>query len=91
MTTLEALQKLLPYATHKHNCDAVQPMWHKGPCDCGFRQVVQDLRADNIDIKDDDPPTEEVVRHCENEDCKAQLPSGWHAVYCSDQCALDDA
>jgi hypothetical protein len=28
---------------HKYDCDWLQPMWHKGPCDCGLKQLIQQL------------------------------------------------
>lgn len=90
------LRKLIPYADHTARCDAGQPMWHKGPCNCGFRQVVLELQSAGIDIKDTDPPTaDENDQHerrlCENQNCRAVLPINWHAVYCSNECALEDA
>jgi hypothetical protein len=34
---------LLRYVQHKSNCDWLQPMWHKGPCDCGLRELIEQL------------------------------------------------
>lgn len=31
------------------------------------------------------------IRRCENERCNRELPFGWNAVYCSNQCALEDS
>lgn len=98
LASIEAglLRKLIPYADHTSKCDAVQPMWHKGPCDCGFRQVVLELQSAGIDIRDTDPPNIDENEHierrkCENEKCGRILPINWRAVYCSNACALEDA
>lgn len=92
----DLLRKLIPYADHTAKCDAAQPMWHKGPCDCGFRQVVLELQSAGIEIHDTDPPNadenERVERRrCENEKCRNILPINWQAVYCSNDCAREDA
>lgn len=34
---------LFKYVQHKYNCDWLQPMWHKGPCDCGLKELIQQL------------------------------------------------
>jgi len=34
---------LLRYVQHKPNCDWLQPMWHKGPCDCGLTELIKQL------------------------------------------------
>lgn len=34
---------LLRYVQHKANCDWLQPMWHKGPCDCGLTELIASL------------------------------------------------
>lgn len=34
---------LLRYVQHKYDCDWLQPMWRKGPCDCGLKQLIQQL------------------------------------------------
>lgn len=31
------------YAGHRFACAAVQPMWHKGLCDCGWAEVEKRL------------------------------------------------
>jgi len=36
---------LLAYVQHKRNCDALQPMWHKGPCDCGLTALLKQMPA----------------------------------------------
>jgi hypothetical protein len=33
--------ELLKYVRHDPNCDALQPMWHQGPCDCGLSALLQ--------------------------------------------------
>lgn len=35
---------ILNFVAHKWNCDALQPMWHKGPCDCGLYELFDRLR-----------------------------------------------
>src|SRR5579871_5146872 len=47
--------ELIPFIQHKHNCDVLQPMWHKGPCDCGLRKLLKEYPEWNI--KDPCPPT----------------------------------
>ncbi len=37
---------LLRYGQHDDNCDAVQPMWHRGPCDCGWSAACKLLGID---------------------------------------------
>lgn len=34
---------LARYGQHDNNCDAIQPMWHKGPCDCGWSAACKAL------------------------------------------------
>jgi hypothetical protein len=48
----QVVATLLPYATHKYSCESLEPMWHKGPCDCGFAAVVVQLRSIGINIID---------------------------------------
>lgn len=52
MTTQELFDKVKPFLAHSNQCDAVQPMWHKGPCDCGFRKLVGELKEQGFDIED---------------------------------------
>jgi hypothetical protein len=40
-------QRLLTFVRHNSNCDWLQPMWHKGPCDCGLFDLLDKLRAEN--------------------------------------------
>lgn len=54
MRTVEAeLSKLrgllLRYGQHDSTCDALQPMWHKGPCDCGWTATCQTLGINEED------------------------------------------
>lgn len=28
------------FLRHAYNCDYLQPMWHKGPCDCGLHELT---------------------------------------------------
>ena len=42
---VEALQK---YAKHEPGCDALQVNWHKGPCDCGWKEMRDRLRASHL-------------------------------------------
>jgi hypothetical protein len=37
---------LLRYVQHRGNCDWLQPMWHKGPCDCGLTELIKQLPED---------------------------------------------
>jgi len=37
----EVLTALMTYVQHKPRCDALQPMWHQGPCDCGLVAVLK--------------------------------------------------
>lgn len=41
---------LLRYVQHKYNCDWLQPMWHKGPCDCGLKELIQSLPEDLVKL-----------------------------------------
>lgn len=41
---------LLRYVQHKYDCDWLQPMWHKGPCDCGLKELVQQLPEDLLKL-----------------------------------------
>ena len=34
---------LLRYVQHESDCDWLQPMWHKGPCDCGLKELIEQL------------------------------------------------
>jgi hypothetical protein len=47
---------LLQFVQHKWNCDWLQPMWHKGPCDCGLtdliKQMPEDLLALLVSVSD---------------------------------------
>lgn len=36
---------ILAFISHKFNCDILQPMWHKGPCDCGLYALLDKLRS----------------------------------------------
>lgn len=39
---------LLRFVDHHDNCDWLQPMWHKGPCDCGLHAVIAALTPDDL-------------------------------------------
>lgn len=39
------LAKLLEFVDHRDNCDFLQPMWHKGPCNCGLFALFESLDA----------------------------------------------
>ena len=41
---------LLNFVQHKYNCDWLQPMWHKGPCDCGLTALIQTLPEDLLKL-----------------------------------------
>lgn len=41
---------LLRYAQHKARCEWLQPMWHKGPCDCGFKELILALPEDLLKL-----------------------------------------
>jgi hypothetical protein len=41
---------LLRYVQHKYDCDWLQPMWHKGPCDCGLTALIQQLPEDLLKL-----------------------------------------
>lgn len=42
--TKERLFEILKqYAGHKFSCDYLAPMWHQGPCDCGWAAVEIEL------------------------------------------------
>lgn len=32
---------------HRTGCDALEPMWHKGPCDCGFEKSAKPKITDH--------------------------------------------
>lgn len=34
---------LLRYVQHRANCNWLQLMWHKGPCDCGLTELIASL------------------------------------------------
>jgi len=52
MSQAAAVANLIKYANHYSDCDSCQPMWHKGPCDCGFASVVVQLRGEGYDVRD---------------------------------------
>lgn len=52
MKSEDIVNKLLPFAKHAYNCESLEPMWHKGPCDCGFADLVVQLRGHGYDIVD---------------------------------------
>ena len=39
---------IFEFVSHKWNCDAIQPMWHKGPCDCGLYEMLDKLRSTGL-------------------------------------------
>jgi hypothetical protein len=41
------VQTLLTYVRHRGDCDWLQEMWHKGPCDCGLFDLLDKLREEN--------------------------------------------
>lgn len=41
---------LFKYIQHKGNCDWLQPMWHKGPCDCGLTELLKQLPEDLLRV-----------------------------------------
>ncbi len=42
--TRERLFEVLrAYAGHKFSCDYLAPMWHQGPCDCGWVEIEKEL------------------------------------------------
>ena len=45
MSDTEKLELAMTYAGHRYNCDAIQPMWHKGPCDCGWEDAKKSIEA----------------------------------------------
>lgn len=45
MSDADKLTLALEYAGHKHNCDALQVQWHKGPCDCGWEKAKASIEA----------------------------------------------
>jgi hypothetical protein len=48
----DVVNKLLPFAKHTYNCESLEPMWHKGPCSCGFADLVVQLRGHGYNIVD---------------------------------------
>lgn len=36
---------ILAFVSHKSNCSHLQPMWHKGPCDCGLYALLTKMRS----------------------------------------------
>jgi len=43
-------RKLFQFVQHKYNCDWLQPMWHKGPCDCGLKELILQLPEDLLAV-----------------------------------------
>lgn len=41
----DPLMALQEFVQHKSRCDALQPMWDKGPCSCGLTALLNFLRA----------------------------------------------
>lgn len=41
---------LLRYVQHKYDCDWLQVNWHKGPCDCGLKELIQQLPEDLLKL-----------------------------------------
>ncbi len=39
---------LLKFVDHHDYCDWVQPMWHKGPCDCRLHAVLDSLSPEDL-------------------------------------------
>lgn len=35
--------ELLAYVQHKSNCEALDVMWHKGPCTCGLSRLLKNV------------------------------------------------
>lgn len=53
-TKLEQVLKLLgPFIQHDSGCAALQPMWHKGSCDCHFAETIRHLKEEfGVEIVD---------------------------------------
>lgn len=47
---------LLKFVDHRDHCDWVQPMWHKGPCDCGLHAVLDALSAEDLAVLEAERP-----------------------------------
>ncbi len=43
----------LRFVYHKWDCDALQPMWHKGPCDCGLYGLLDKLLSTGLSNSSD--------------------------------------
>lgn len=39
------ISKSMEFTGHKSDCDWLQPNWHKGPCDCGYSDLLPELVA----------------------------------------------
>lgn len=46
---IEGGASLLRFVGHRDDCDWLQPMWHKGPCDCGLHDAMAELSAEELD------------------------------------------
>lgn len=67
-TNAYMIGNLLTYVQHKWNCDWLQPMWHKGPCDCGLKELIKQLPEGLLTLLIE---TNDHVR-CTVEDMKVQ-------------------
>jgi len=64
----QTITDLLGYVQHKWNCDWLQVNWHKGPCDCGLKELIKSLPEDLLAVLVE---ASEHVR-CTVEDMKVQ-------------------
>jgi hypothetical protein len=57
--------KMLKFVSHRvvrgYACDAVLPMWHEGPCDCGLYEALDELTQDELQELSEVSP--ELVEH----------------------------
>ncbi|HEY6925020.1 MAG TPA: hypothetical protein VI653_16215 [Steroidobacteraceae bacterium] len=47
---------LLKFVDHHDNCDWLQPMWHKGPCDCGLHVAIAALSPEDLAALESERP-----------------------------------
>lgn len=63
---------LFKYIQHKYDCDWLQVNWHKGPCDCGLKELIlqlpEDLLAVLVEASDHVRATVEAIQQDKERD-----------------------
>lgn len=51
------LTDLIKFVDHTPKCDFIQPMWHKGPCDCGLHASLDAMSPAMVKLVMDHNPS----------------------------------